>query len=387
LACGPQPAPPEEENIAPIIGGEPDSADSSVVAVYGRSARGGFLCTGSIIAPTVVLTAAHCVSPSEAGTGAQFVVLTRPNLQAADPGALEVREVHANPLWSADNLAGGHDQGVVILSQPTDLRPLPFNRRALASGDVGKQVRIVGYGATDGATQTGAGRKRDAVTTLQAVDRNLIAVGTTAHGTCNGDSGGPIFMDVGGTETIIATTSFGNQSCTDGGYDARVDTDLGFLARYLPATCAPACSGRSCGGDGCGGSCGDCADGEMCSAAGRCSAAMGGCGPSEVEPNDSALQANPLCVGGTIRGALSSAEDNDWFSFQVVADADYEIDLAGGPTAALARVYKQASSGRLTFVAEGRTVSRHTTTGGNYLARVMDGDGSAGYRLTFRSSR
>ena len=380
------------EEAQPIIGGETDTGDPSVVAVYAQQlgATSGFLCTGSVIAPTVVLTAAHCVSASETGANARFVVLTADNINRPGGQQLAVKEVHANPRWSAKNLENGHDQGIVILAQPTTLAPLPFNAHALAASSTGASLRIVGYGLDDGVDQTGAGVKRQALTKLGSVEDTLIEVGNSQKGTCNGDSGGPAFMKLGGVETIVGTTSYGDETCSDGGYDARVDTDLDFIQPFLDdASCTPACSGRACGSDGCGGTCGTCDDGSACSSAGKCVATASACdgGGAEQEPNDSALEANALCAGTGNKGKLASPTDQDWFTFTVPADATYDAKLAGGPSGATLRVYKLSSTGHLSFIGDGTgaspEVSRHTTDGGTYVARVTGGaQSSATYTLT-----
>lgn len=378
------PSPAIGEDTSAIVGGEADTGDPSVVAVYAQvpGQAGGFLCTGSVISPTVVLTAAHCVSESETGPGATFTVLTGPNINRDRTHALAVREVHANPLWSARRLEGGHDQGVVILTEPSTLAPLPVNRQPLTASLRGTSVRIVGYGLSDGTAQTGAGVKRQAVTLLGAVGTKLVAVGDSRHGTCNGDSGGPAFMSLNGEETIVGTTSYGNVDCSDGGYDARIDTDLAFIDTYAQAACSPVCSGRTCGSDGCGGTCGTCGAGELCGTDGRCSGvgdACAGSGATEQEPNDSALQANPLCPGGVARGGLSSTSDQDWFTFTVDADSVYDAVLSGtSPTAAL-RIYKlSTTTGRLSFIGDGPEISRHTDAGGTYVARITQATASTG---------
>jgi V8-like Glu-specific endopeptidase len=384
---------PVAEDARPIIGGETDSGDPSVVAVYAQQlgATSGFLCTGSVIAPTVVLTAAHCVSPSETGVDARFVVLTNANINKRGGQQLAVREVHANPRWNPDQLENGHDEGIVILQEPTSLAPLPFNRRPLAASAQGAALRIVGYGLDDGVDQTGAGVKRQALTKLRSIGSALIEVGDRRKGTCNGDSGGPAFMKLGGVETIVGTTSYGNATCTDGGFDARVDVDLDFIAPFLAdAACAPACEGRACGSDGCGGSCGDCSGGaDSCSSEGQCVAATSACaaGGAEQEPNDSALQANPLCPGAGSHGRLSAPSDQDWFSWSVLANSSYDVGLSGAPPGATLRVYKLSASGRLSFIGDGPEVSRHTDAGGTYVGRVTGGTpSSATYTLTVETT-
>lgn len=372
------------EDTSTIIGGESDTGDPSVVAVYAQQPGqpGGFLCTGSIIAPTVVLTAAHCVSESETGPGATFTVLTSPNINRSGAHGLAVREVHANPLWSSRRLEAGHDQGVVVLAEPSTLTPLPINRQPLAAALRGGSVRIVGYGLNDGIAQTGAGIKRQALTNLGTISSNLIAVGDARRGTCNGDSGGPAFMSLNGLETIVGTTSYGNADCSDGGYDARIDTDLAFVDRYAQAACAPECSTRVCGSDGCGGSCGTCAPGLQCGEGGQCAAlanTCGGSGVTEREPNDSALQANPLCPGNLARGTLTSAADLDWFTWTSTPDSVYDAVLSGSGSTASLRVYKlSATTGRLSFIGDGLEISRHTDTGGTYVARISANAGVTG---------
>jgi V8-like Glu-specific endopeptidase len=383
---------PAAENAAPIIGGETDTGDPSVVAVYAQQvgATSGFLCTGSVIAPTVVLTAAHCVSPSETGAGARFVVLTATDINKRGGQQLAVKEVHANPRWSAHDLENGHDEGIVILAQPTSLAPLPINRTALGPSATGAALRIVGYGLDDGVDQTGAGVKRQALTKLGQVESTLVEVGDHRRGTCNGDSGGPAFMKLGGVETIVGTTSYGDETCSEGGYDARVDVDLDFIDPFLnDPGCTPACEGRACGSDGCGGVCGSCGDADSCSSAGACVSPTAACasGGAEQEPNDSALAANTLCAGTGSKGKLSSTTDQDWFTFTVPADATYDVRLTGGPSGATLRVYKLSAAGRLSFVGDGAgtgpELSRHTADGGTYVARVMGGKSStATYTLT-----
>jgi hypothetical protein len=393
MGCGAREQQPVvAEDAQPIIGGENDSGDPGVVAVYAQQlgATSGFLCTGSVIAPTIVLTAAHCVSPEETGEGARFVVLTAADVNRRGGQQLAVREVHANPRWSADDLEGGHDEGIVVLQEPTTIAPLPFNRKPLSSGMVGAALRLVGYGLNDGVDQTGAGVKRQALTKLRAIAGPLIQVGDRRKGTCNGDSGGPAFMKLGGVETIVGTTSYGNATCTDGGFDARVDVDLDFIEPFLAAAaCAPTCAGRTCGGDGCGGSCGTCPGGaDACTEDGQCVSAGDACanGGGELEPNDSALQANAVCAAGT-KGRLASPTDQDWFGWTVPADAVYDVKLAGGPSGATLRVYKISTTARLSFVGDGPEVSRHTDAGGTYVGRVTGGtQSSAAYTVTVQTT-
>src|SRR6266480_1103514 len=127
-----------------IVGGAP--ADSGqwpyAVAVY----RTGHLhCGGSVIGPTKVLTAGHCVDGFNL---ANFqVIIGRPNLRDATVGqTIGVSSGRVHPDFEQTGL---HDVAVLNLAQPTAAQPI-----ALATPDqnaattaVGAPLQVAGYGA------------------------------------------------------------------------------------------------------------------------------------------------------------------------------------------------------------------------------------------------
>ena len=68
-----------------IINGTTDTDDPGVVMVIAQVGTMGqaSLCTGEVISPHVVLTAAHCVSPDTVGAGAKISVYTKSDLSGA----------------------------------------------------------------------------------------------------------------------------------------------------------------------------------------------------------------------------------------------------------------------------------------------------------------
>jgi secreted trypsin-like serine protease len=225
----------EGGNQEGIIGGTVDTGDPSVVAILARQpgAQSGSLCTGTVIAPTKVLTAAHCVDPKVVGAGNVFTVHVGTNLSGQQ---LAVAGVAWDPAFDVNNLTGGHDIAVVTLAQPAALKPLPIG--SVQAG----AIRLVGYGMATHVSHplvpSGAGTKRTVTTTVNGADARLIHIGDSNHQTCHGDSGGPAFQIVNGVETVVGVTSYGSDLqggavCFYGGYDTRVDAYTGFIAANL----------------------------------------------------------------------------------------------------------------------------------------------------------
>jgi secreted trypsin-like serine protease len=235
VGCGAQDIPTNEDDSA-IIGGKVDPGDPAVVALFAHQpgANGGSLCTASLISPTVVLHAAHCVDPAEVGQGNVFEVIEGTSLNAAT-AVIPVASTHFDAQFNVNQLNAGHDIGISILATPiTNIKPLPFNRTALSNAQIGQAVRLVGYGVNNGAAQSGAGTKRQVTTRLDAFNAQLLQIGDIRHQTCNGDSGGPAFMTINGVNTIVGVTSFGQQFCGgNGGFDTRIDTLTAFIDQFL----------------------------------------------------------------------------------------------------------------------------------------------------------
>ena len=98
--------------LAPIVGGTPDAADPAVVRVE----IAGATCTGALIAPTVVLTAAHCVIPGESGT-----VSVGPG-EGAFTETASIVDVVSYRYYDGQGTA---DLGLVRLDAPLSPAPLP----------------------------------------------------------------------------------------------------------------------------------------------------------------------------------------------------------------------------------------------------------------------
>jgi hypothetical protein len=214
-------------------------------------------CTGTVVAPNVVLTAAHCVLRNDFSPGldpADFQVVTGNVHHLAQPHTVStVTSFAVAPNFHAElplSTPLGGDAAVLILAQPT---PSPAVR--LASSKVwaaGTPVVLAGWGETGlvnagDVLRVGKGIVQSDASCSSHFSRYDPAALLCSQDTvenrysgCHGDSGGPLLMTAPGTldEPLeIGITSFGAPTCpTDApGYFTRADTIAAWVAAEIAA--------------------------------------------------------------------------------------------------------------------------------------------------------
>lgn len=296
LAAPPSAASSVARRALPIINGRDCSAQEytsavGLIAELTLSMEGQtvtvpmLICTGTLIAPDVVLTAAHCVGdelplPKEVTvTKAEYYVSFLADLSALGGGAaaglaglpkdaIRVTSRHVNPGYGAagGNESGGlgnvGDLGLVFLAKPvTAVRPAVVISAAEAKQlERGAPVGIAGWGMqTPGADPLGGGpgggedepgdaphgRKRCGQAVLNELGAHEMQIGAGPETVrkCHGDSGGPTYF-VAKTETkikerLIGVTShaYDASDCAKGGVDTRVDAWLDWIEQELTDGC------------------------------------------------------------------------------------------------------------------------------------------------------
>ena len=209
-----------------IVGGQAERGYPAVGALMNDQG----LCTGTVFQGQWVVSAAHCFA--DGGQGFQFYLGDDLN---APSRVIPVAQVFSHPQYDAQNML--NDIAVVQLAEDPGVDGVPL-LQAMDAGAVGRSMKFVGFGITGGGLQD-SGTKRSVDIAISAVDATTFRYDDPAHNTCNGDSGGPALVDIGGTEYIAGVTSWGDEPCREFGVDTRVDAFAAFIQQAMAGQVAP----------------------------------------------------------------------------------------------------------------------------------------------------
>lgn len=209
-----------------IVGGSTDHGHPAVALLFQDP---GYICSGTLVAERVYLTAAHCI---ESLNPADYVVAGGTDLNSDDADfAIGVEAVHVHPSYDANT--NRNDVGVVELSSDAPVATYRWMAPGSSVYDIGTDFTAVGFGDT--GSSGGAGVKRKVGLEILDSDPNFYLYGeeNPFRGVCFGDSGGPDLVNVDGFLTVIGVHSYvTNTNCHEYGVSARTDDSSSFIDNY-----------------------------------------------------------------------------------------------------------------------------------------------------------
>jgi secreted trypsin-like serine protease len=241
-AIGSQTARPRARSA--VIGGASAKPGSFPWLAYVKDnyGRGVYECTGTVVSPSLVLTAAHCAtSPSGAERDPAGYTVTTASVDLNSPRAhiSRVSEVLVDPSY--DPATGDDDAAMLVLRTPTTAPAIPL---AGGPGAPGTLALIAGWGETAYNRRNTPTILRWARATVQTAERcqrtfhrfdsaiELCAMNSSeTAGTCRGDSGGPLLAQTARGALELGLLSAGLEGCPL--FEPRAYTRADILAPWV----------------------------------------------------------------------------------------------------------------------------------------------------------
>jgi secreted trypsin-like serine protease len=260
--ASPQAAASSPKATASVIGGHNATIAKypSLAFIEGVQATAGYACTGTVVAPRVILTAGHCVEDIESSSIVEpsliAVATGVSNLKHIPPtNVSRVEKVLANPGFDPTKLHG--DAGLLILSTPVTAPPIALATSADAAlYEPGDQLTVAGWGIDDRSTGKAPNQLQAATVPIEEASRckegtrrfypffessSQVCTLDAPHfhiTTCHGDSGGPaIATRPDGSMVELGITSLGDGTCnpTSPALFTRVDQISSWVQSWIDA--------------------------------------------------------------------------------------------------------------------------------------------------------
>jgi hypothetical protein len=248
-------------DLKAITWGEPDgNGHPHVGTVLFQRPSGFFSCTGTLLSPTVMVTAGHCTAGNIRTWVSFDPVITfegiqnYPNAIAYLDAEWHIGQAIPHPMYGGSSFPDTFDVGLVLLEDPVTLSTYgtlpPLGLLDLLSTGQSRKDRqfvTVGYGLQGVIPPFARDDYARYVGTVSLIEVNSFFLGDEhsakftnnpgqgngSGGNCFGDSGGPVFW--GTSNVISAVLSFTVTPCVGTSYSFRLDTATAqdFIRPYL----------------------------------------------------------------------------------------------------------------------------------------------------------
>lgn len=235
---------------------------ASIVGVFNTSYNS--ICTGTLISANIVLTAAHCVPEKASHVKIVFsndldYILNTHEQDILQEFALTATDFKVSTTWDPNNETIEHNTGDIALIKFKGVIPNGFKPAMLAANDsslkIGDKITVAGFGVDDvdaskeinpkkykdleeaisygeviceddmngkhikcfKVERTGDGVLRQTEAPIKFILETEFHLNETQAGTCNGDSGGPAFVQLNGDFFLLGVTSRGSELCDEVG--------------------------------------------------------------------------------------------------------------------------------------------------------------------------
>jgi len=233
--------------------GFPDNGQHPNVGAIMVPARSGVgfaeVCSGTLVSPTVFLTASHCTAFLEADPRPDYVTFDETDVEPFPSGLIEATPM-TNPAYR-----GGSRDDVSVMVLDTPVSGIPFASLPKQVGyletlglNQSTKLTVVGYGTSEQVIVKGEngpqfpfeGDRGYGIGTFNALTPQWLVMSQNAalgnSGACYGDSGGPTFLGAAPNDgdVVLAVTTTGDIPCYSTNVASRTDTPSAraFLSRF-----------------------------------------------------------------------------------------------------------------------------------------------------------